>query len=42
MRRLLERPVKLQSAKSTPGSLAEMSPIAAGLLMCIASRIDSD
>jgi hypothetical protein len=34
MPRLKECPVKLQSARSTPGSMTGPSNVAAGLLMC--------
>jgi hypothetical protein len=40
MRRLLEHPVKLQSARTTPGSLAGLSNFAADLLMFTSSRLD--
>jgi hypothetical protein len=42
MCRLLECPVKLQSTWSTPGSMARLSNIAAGLLMFTPSHIDSE
>jgi hypothetical protein len=42
IRRLLEFPVKLQSARSTPGSMVGLSNIAAGLLMFTPSRPDSE
>jgi hypothetical protein len=38
MRRLLELPVKLQSARSALGSVAGLSNVAADFLMCL--RID--
>jgi hypothetical protein len=40
MYRLLECPVKLQSARSMLGSMARLSNIAASLLMCL--RIDDE
>jgi hypothetical protein len=42
MRRLLEFPAKLQSAPSTPGSVAGLSNVAAGLLLFIPSRLDGE
>jgi hypothetical protein len=42
MRRLLERPVKLQSARTTLGSVAGLSNVAADLLMFTASRLDGE
>jgi hypothetical protein len=39
MRRLLEQSVKLQSGRTTPGSLAGLSNVAADLLMFTASRL---
>jgi hypothetical protein len=42
MRWLLERPVKLQSTQTTPGSVAGMSNVAADLLMFTASRLDGE
>jgi hypothetical protein len=38
----MECPVKLQSTRSTPGSVAGLSNIAAGLLMFTPSRIDGE
>jgi hypothetical protein len=40
MCRLLEHPVKLQSARTTPGSLAGLSNVAADVLLFTASRLD--
>jgi hypothetical protein len=42
MRRLLEFTVKLQSARSTPGSVAGLSNIVAGLLIFTPSRLDGE
>jgi hypothetical protein len=42
MHRLLELPVKLKSARYTPGSVAGLSDVAAGLLMFTPSRLDGE